>query len=49
MLDIIKKFKHKFPFYYNDKCYENKELTRSYKETDELGGSDPYSASKAKL
>ena len=49
MLDIIKKFKHKCTciFITSDKCYENKELTRSYKETDELGGSDPYSASKA--
>ena len=31
----------------SDKCYENKELTRGYKETDQLGGYDPYSASKA--
>lgn len=31
----------------SDKCYLNKELIRGYKESDELGGRDPYSASKA--
>ena len=30
-----------------DKCYSNKEILRGYKETDELGGKDPYSNSKA--
>ncbi|MEM3585167.1 MAG: CDP-glucose 4,6-dehydratase [Candidatus Woesearchaeota archaeon] len=30
-----------------DKCYKNKETHLPYKETDELGGYDPYSASKA--
>ena len=30
-----------------DKCYENKEINYGYKETDPLGGFDPYSASKA--
>lgn len=30
-----------------DKCYENKEWHWGYRETDELGGSDPYSSSKA--
>ena len=30
-----------------DKCYENKEWDKPYKETDELGGRDPYSSSKA--
>lgn len=30
-----------------DKCYENKEVDVSYKETDRLGGYDPYSSSKA--
>lgn len=30
-----------------DKCYENKEWPRGYRETDRLGGHDPYSASKA--
>jgi CDP-glucose 4,6-dehydratase len=31
----------------SDKCYENKEWIYGYKETDVLGGYDPYSASKA--
>lgn len=31
----------------SDKCYENREYERGYKETDRLGGHDPYSASKA--
>ncbi|GGP24606.1 CDP-glucose 4,6-dehydratase [Silvimonas amylolytica] len=30
-----------------DKCYENKEWSWGYRETDTLGGYDPYSASKA--
>lgn len=30
-----------------DKCYENLELLWGYREQDRLGGSDPYSASKA--
>ena len=30
-----------------DKVYDNKETMRPYKEEDELGGYDPYSASKA--
>jgi len=30
-----------------DKCYENDGSSRSFKETDPLGGHDPYSASKA--
>jgi CDP-glucose 4,6-dehydratase len=30
-----------------DKCYENREWAWGYRETDVLGGSDPYSASKA--
>ena len=34
-------------FVTSDKCYLNKELARGYLETDELGGKDPYSASKA--
>jgi CDP-glucose 4,6-dehydratase len=31
----------------SDKCYENLEPTRGYREGDPLGGHDPYSASKA--
>ena len=30
-----------------DKCYENKERVLGYRESDSLGGHDPYSASKA--
>lgn len=30
-----------------DKCYENREWVWAYRETDALGGRDPYSASKA--
>jgi CDP-glucose 4,6-dehydratase len=30
----------------SDKCYRNKEWTYGYREVDELGGDDPYSASK---
>lgn len=31
----------------SDKCYENREWVHGYRETDRLGGHDPYSASKA--
>lgn len=31
----------------SDKCYRNNEWLWGYRENDELGGSDPYSASKA--
>ena len=34
-------------FITSDKCYSNKEWVWGYRETDELGGRDPYSASKA--
>ncbi len=34
-------------FITSDKCYENKNWLWGYRETDELGGHDPYSASKA--
>jgi CDP-glucose 4,6-dehydratase len=30
----------------SDKCYENEELDKSYKEDDPMGGYDPYSSSK---
>ena len=29
-----------------DKCYENREITRPYREDDPMGGYDPYSCSK---
>jgi CDP-glucose 4,6-dehydratase len=31
----------------SDKCYENNETFKAYKETDSMGGFDPYSSSKA--
>src|SRR4051812_18226509 len=31
----------------SDKCYDNKEWARGYREDDPLGGRDPYSSSKA--
>jgi CDP-glucose 4,6-dehydratase len=31
----------------SDKCYENREWVHGYRETDRLGGADPYSMSKA--
>jgi len=34
-------------FITSDKCYKNKEQQHGYVETDELGGIDPYSQSKA--
>ena len=34
-------------FITSDKCYKNKEWIWGYRENDELGGPDPYSASKA--
>ena len=30
----------------SDKCYENREWVWGYRETDHLGGADPYSSSK---
>jgi CDP-glucose 4,6-dehydratase len=30
----------------SDKCYDNKEIGRAFKESDPMGGDDPYSASK---
>ena len=30
----------------SDKCYENRELARGYREDDPMGGYDPYSSSK---
>jgi CDP-glucose 4,6-dehydratase len=32
----------------SDKCYQNQEWDRPYRETDTLGGFDPYSSSKAR-
>ena len=34
-------------FYHSDKAYDNVEWVWGYRETDRLGGPDPYSSSKA--
>ncbi len=49
LLESLRSFKHSchVVFITSDKCYENKEWTWGYRETDQLGGSDPYSVSKA--
>lgn len=50
LLEILKrqqKYKCTCVFITSDKCYLNLEKTSGYKESDRLGGSDPYSASKA--
>lgn len=49
MLEIARKSSYLKALIYvtSDKCYKNKELMRGYRENDELGGYDPYSASKA--
>ncbi len=48
ILECLRKIEHKCVgvIITSDKCYENKEILRGYKEDDELGGVDPYSASK---
>jgi CDP-glucose 4,6-dehydratase len=38
---------HSLVYITSDKCYLNKEWLWGYRENDELGGHDPYSASKA--
>ena len=49
ILDIVRscKFVRSLIAVTSDKCYENIGKNRGYVETDKLGGSDPYSASKA--
>ena len=49
-LEVLKniKFKCNVVLITSDKCYLNVEKN-GYKETDILGGSDPYSASKASV
>lgn len=49
VLEAVKKLPNKCTVIVitTDKVYENRELDYHYKETDELGGYDPYSASKA--
>ena len=49
LLESLKKLKNKCTaiFITSDKSYKNLELKRGYRESDILGGIDPYSASKA--
>ena len=49
ILEIVKnaKFIRSLISITSDKCYENTGRTKGYKETEVLGGVDPYSASKA--
>jgi len=49
ILESVRKLKKKCAVVLvtSDKCYENLEIDRGYRESDRLGGSDPYSASKA--
>ena len=48
-MEVIKKnkFIRSSIFITSDKCYENVGKVVSYKEEDQLGGVDPYSASKS--
>ena len=49
ILESLRKLKNKcnVVIITSDKCYFNKEIHYGYKETDVLGGKDPYSGSKA--
>ncbi len=49
LLEALKDYKRPCAavFITTDKCYENREWHHGYREEDELGGRDPYSASKA--
>ena len=49
LLEILKNYKKKCTIVIitSDKCYYNVEKNTGYKESDQLGGDDPYSASKA--
>jgi CDP-glucose 4,6-dehydratase len=48
ILDAVRKFSHKCAVVIitSDKCYDNVEWIWGYKETDQMGGKDIYSASK---
>ena len=50
LLEVLKNYKKKkvvSVFITSDKVYKNFETSRAYKESDQLGGVDPYSASKS--
>jgi len=48
VLDALKRYAHPCTavMVTTDKCYENREWLHPYRETDPMGGHDPYSASK---
>ena len=48
LLESVRELKIKSPLIIitSDKCYENINKKKGYKETDKLGGADPYSGSK---
>jgi len=48
LLDALRKSNHEcvVVMITSDKCYDNIEIDTGYKETDRLGGKDPYSGSK---
>ena len=48
VLDALRRLKNKCSavLITTDKCYENRETTRPYREDDPMGGYDPYSCSK---
>lgn len=48
VLDALRQLKNKCSavMITTDKCYENKEIMRPYREDDPMGGYDPYSCSK---
>jgi CDP-glucose 4,6-dehydratase len=47
VLECVRKFNSKGVFITTDKCYKDKQKVEGYTEEDELGGHDPYAASKA--
>ncbi len=49
LFEVLRKYAipSKVIFITSDKCYENNEWIYGYREIDQLGGKDPYSASKA--
>ena len=51
MLQALARHQHPATFIgiTSDKCYENQEWVWGYRETDSLGGHDPYSSSKAAM
>ena len=51
VLESTRKLKYKLPVIMitTDKCYDNQEWCWPYRETDALGGHDPYSSSKAAM